>query len=176
MSSVSRKTQATLMVASATFFVSLAVLAGSWYWVDHMQTQLHETKLNTKRIQDEQQQLAALEKLALETKDERARLASYIVPDQGVIAFLSLLENVARQHNVVPATHTIATEPILKDKGFESLVVNISLTGALGDVKKVIAQYEHMPYQIRIDHVSIHAGGEYSASADMAVVVTKMAP
>lgn len=175
---VSNKTKVVLVISGMTFILSSIILGCSWYYIDYLQTQLHETRINTKRIQDEKQQLSALEKLAFETKEERAKLASYIIPDQGVIVFLSLLESTARTQGVSPTTHTIATQLLTGEKGFEELVVNMSLTGALEDIEKVIHLYESMPYQIRIEHVTLHVEGknESSATADMTIVATKMTP
>lgn len=176
MKNLSRKTKIVLVFAGLSLALSLMVLAGSWYWIDHMQTKLHETKVNTKRVQDEQQQLAALEKLALETKEERARLASYILTneDEGAIAFLSELERIARQRGVTPMTNAIATQAISNVNGFDELVVNLGLSGTLVEVKEVIKRYEHMPYQVRIERLALRAGGKDGATAELAIAVTKM--
>lgn len=176
MKNLSRKTKIVVVFAGFSLILSLAALLGSWYWIDLMQIKLHETKLNTKRIADEQQQLVALENLALETKDERARLASYILTneDEAAIAFLSELERIADQRGVAAMTNTIATEAIPDVNVFDELVVNLALVGTLSEVKEVIRRYENMPYQIRIERLSLHSDEEDEAVADLAIVVTKI--
>lgn len=166
------------MVFLAAFFciASLGVLAGGVYFVANLEASLTQIRVDTKRGQDERQQLAALDSLAKNTSDERARLASYIVQDKGVINFLALVESVARAHGVTPNTQSIATAPIAGETLFEELDVTLSLNGSLSNVETVIAQYESLPYQVRIDHVSLGTSGEQGASAELTLIVTKMKP
>lgn len=177
MRALSKKTNITVFLAGMALTLSLLTLVGGWYWIDHMQTKLYETRQNTKRSEDERTQLAGLEKLSLETKEERARLASYIVANQeGVITFLTELETIAKQRGVIPTTNTIGTQPLSSGKDFEELVVTLGLAGPLVEVKEVIRRFERMPYQIRIENVSLRVGGKEGASATLIVVVTKMKP
>lgn len=173
---LTRKARLIFVIAALLCISSLGVLLGGLYFVNNLESSLTQIRVDTKRGQDERQQLAALEALAKSTSDQRARLASYIVPDPGFIDFLALVESVARAHNVTPNTQAITPAPLAGETLFEELNITISLTGSLSNIQAVIAQYENLPYQVRIDRVTMSTGGAQSASADLTLIVTKMKP
>ena len=173
---LTRKARLIFVLAALLCIAAFCVFLGGVYFVTNLESSLTQIRVDTKRGQDERQQLAALEALAKSTSDQRARLASYIVPDPGFIDFLTLVESVARAHGVVPNTQAINSSPLSGEALFEELNVNISLTGSLSNIQAVIAQYERLPYQARIDHVTMSTGGGQGASADLTLIVTKMKP
>lgn len=175
MRQLSKKARLIFFLAVLLCGVSFVLLLLSLYFVTNLESSLTQIRVDTKRGQDERQQLSALELLAKNTSDERARLASYIVPDQGVIAFLALVESVARAHRVVPNTESIATSPLQGEILFEALEVKLSLSGSLPNIQAVIAQYESLPYQVRINDLSMGTGGQ-GGSAELTLIVTKMKP
>ena len=176
MSTLTKKARLILLLALFLCGISFAALLGGLYYVLHLEDSLTQIHVDTKRGQDERQQLSALETLAKNTSAERARLASYIVPDPGFINFLALVESVARAHGVAPTTQTIIAAPIAGEALFEELDVNMSLSGSRSSIETVLEQYENLPYQVRIDHVTISTAGTQDAKADLAFTVTKMKP
>jgi len=176
MRTLTKKARVVVVVALALCAISLTLLLGGLYYVFHLEDSLIQIRVDTKRGQDERQQLSALEALAKNTSTERGRLASYIVQDQGVINFLALVESVARAHGVTPNTQLITPTPLPGETLFENLVVTLSLSGSFEGIQSVIAQYENLPYQVHIEHVGMGTGNGQSATADLSLVVTKMKP
>lgn len=175
MRQLSKKARLLFFIAAVLCAASLALFLGSLYFVTNQEASLTQIRVDTKRGQDERQQLAALELLAKNTSDERARLASYIVPDPGFINFLALIESIARAHHVMPNTQSIVTAPLAGETLFEELDVRMSLSGSLPNIQAVIAQYESLPYQVRIDQLSMSMSGQ-GGSAELTLIVTKMKP
>lgn len=167
-----------LAIAFASFGVlalSMSAFFGGWWWMNQLEKQLHDTKVVAKRGEDERRQFASLESLASDTAIDRARLETYIVADQGVIQFLSELEQIALANNVVPETRTISTAPLEGETIFEKLVVSIGLTGSPASIKEVLRDYERMPYQVRVESFGLH-GASGGAGADVVISATKFTP
>lgn len=168
----------TLLTALASFGVlvlSASAFFGGWWWMNHLERQLHDTKVAAKRGEDERRQFSSLESLAADTAEDRARLETYIVADQAVIQFLSELEQIARANNVRPETKEISTAPIDGETTLERLVVSISLVGASASIKEVVREYERMPYQVRVESFGMH-GASGGAGADVVIGATKFRP
>ncbi|MFM2374018.1 MAG: hypothetical protein RLZZ234_13 [Candidatus Parcubacteria bacterium] len=176
MKSITPRTLIFAALATTAFSISCAVYVGAAYYVNTLEGRLYETKVNTKRAEDERRQLDALKKLVADTQDERARLASYIVEDQAVINFLAEVEGIATARGVKPETRTIATAPIESATLFEDLVVTMNLSGKLTEVKPVIQRIEQLPYQLRIEQGSLQSIDTNSASADIIIIATKKKP
>jgi hypothetical protein len=164
------------LCATIALAVSVLCYAGATYYVNTLEARLYETKVNTKRAEDERRQLDALQALVADTEVDRTRLASYIVSHEGVINFLAEVEGVAKRLGVVPETRTIATADIPNTTLFEGLVVTLNLTGELDAVKKTIHHIEALPYQLRIEQGSISSIDVDSASADIVIIATKKLP
>lgn len=173
---ISSKARLVVLFAAFLCVLSLGGLIGGVYFVLNQESSLRQIRVDTKRGRDERQQLAALDSLAKNTKEARARLASYIVQDQGVISFLALIESIARAHGATPNTQAIDTTPLAGETLFEELVVKISLSGSRLNIEKVIAQYENLPYQVRIGDVSLGTSGVQGGTANLTLIVTKMKP
>jgi|GEM_PF-4257960 len=171
---LTKKARLIMLLAVTLCGLSLSVLLGGVYYVLHLEDALTQIRIDTKRGQDERLQLSALVKLAENTSAERARLKSYLVEDQGVINFLELVESVARAHGVTPNTQAIAPTAVAGEALFEELTVTLSLSGNVTDVQAVIAQYENLPYQVHIEHLSISTGAGQGTTANLMLVVTKM--
>jgi hypothetical protein len=172
---ISKKTLFTALIAFGVFACATGTFFGGWWWINHLEQQLYDTKVAAKRADDERKQFASLEALALDTAADRARLETYIVADQGVISFLAELEQIARAEGVSPETRAISTEPISGETLFEDLVVTIGLRGEAEAVKEVVRRYERMPYQLTIQGFSMH-GASSGTSADLTIRVTKFTP
>jgi hypothetical protein len=164
------------LCATIALSVSMLCYAGAAYYVNTLEARLYETKVNTKRAEDERRQLDALQALVADTEVDRTRLASYIVSHEGVINFLAEVEGVARSLNVVPETRTIATAAIPNATSFEGLAVTLNLSGELDAVKKTIHHIETLPYQLRVEQGSVSSVDTDSASADIVIIATKKVP
>jgi hypothetical protein len=173
---IAPRTLIRIVLATCAVAFALAAYIGAAYYVNTLEARLYETKVNTKRAEDERRQLDALKKLVEETKEERARLASYIVADQKVINFLAEVEGIAAHKGVKPETRTIATAPIPNVTLFEDLVVTMNLSGDLAAVKSVIQRIESLPYQLRIEQGSLRTLDANAVSADIVVIATKNTP
>jgi hypothetical protein len=175
MKRISKKTLVVALVSFGVCVVSTGAFFGVWWWVNHLEQRLHDTKVSAKRAEDERRQYASLAALAGDTAEDRARLETYIVSDSGVIGFLAELEQIAGANAIVPTTRTISTVPLAGDALFEELVVAISLVGSQEGIKEVLRSYERMPYQVRIES-AVMRGTPEEMSAEVTVRVTKFKP
>jgi uncharacterized membrane protein len=176
MKAITLHTIVVALCATIALSVSMLCYAGAAYYVNTLEARLYETKVNTKRAEDERRQLDALQALVADTDADRTRLASYIVSHEGVINFLAEVEGVAKRLNVVPETRTIATAAIPNTNLFEGLVVTMNLTGELDAIKRTIRHIEALPYQLGIEQGSIRSIDSDSANADIIIIATKRLP
>ena len=173
---ISRNTLIAASLSLAMLTGACAVFVGAWYSVERMESALYAARVASKQAEDERMQLAALEKLRNDTADERARLATYVVGDDQVIGYLAEVEGLAKRMGVTPTTREIATRPIEGDAQFEELVVTEFLEGSSAALRDTIKRLETMPYQTRIDSMTLAEPVGGVASAELRLIVTKRAP
>ena len=137
---------------SGLFFIGSAFL----YWgfftqVEQHKMNLHEMRETHARIEQNRGIFAALVTRLEETRGERESLQKHILTQDGVIDFLTLIENIGREQMVQLKTNTIIVRPL--NKTFETMVVNISVEGPYVALVKVLTLFEHVPYQVSIRNV-----------------------
>lgn len=162
-------------ISLSALLLSCGAFLGTWWWINTMEQKLLDTRVSAKQTEEEQKQFASLEKLALDTAEDRARLESYIVPEQNVIEFLSTLEGVVRARGATPEVRSINTQPHTNQNIVEELVVTMGISGSSEKLTQALRAIERMPYQIRIENLSMR-GSREAMRADAVVIVTKATP
>lgn len=162
----------------SAFFCAFATLAGSLYLIERAEGKLIETVATQKRMADEELQYTALQKLALETQEERTELEQYILTESEVINFLSLIERVGSDRGVAATTKAIAVSEIAGATQYELITINLELEGSLPRIQEVIDLYEHLPYQSSVERVTVdRSGGEEGRwRSSLELTVTKLKP
>lgn len=159
---MTHKNTKTIAILGATIFlVSVAVCAGFWYQVLlHKETlKAHMTEVATTKAQKEE--LAALVRTVQATADDRASLKTRILGAEGVIDFLTRVEELGAERGVELKTSALTVVP--QNEVFETLQMTITVTGSYDAVLEVLTLIELIPYQSVISHVSISRGGEGGA-------------
>lgn len=157
-----------------TLLACLLGLAGLLYFLEVRKSDLREmvTQLETKEA--EESQLASLTSLMTETKADRTLLESYVLTEAGVIDFLSSIEGLARRNGLSIETKSVDVAEGGEAAGFETLRVDLDLTGSLPAISRMIVLLENVPQHLLIDNLSltrISDNGEWQAS--VVLFVTK---
>ncbi|QQR64767.1 hypothetical protein IPH92_04380 [Candidatus Kaiserbacteria bacterium] len=141
-----------IAIIGHSFFVGSALLL----WVFFTQVEQHKIHLRElsetyARIEQNRDIFASLVIRLDETRSARESLQKHILPQDGVIDFLTLIENIGREQQVVLKTNTIIVRPL--NTTFETMVVNISAEGSYASLTNTLKIFEHLPYQVSIRNV-----------------------
>ncbi len=141
-----------IAITGGLFFIGSALL----YWGFFHQMEQHKKHLNEMRetyarIEQNRDTFTALVARLDETSDARESLQKRILNEEGVIDFLTLIEGIGREQQVLLKTNTITIRPI--NDAFETVVVSLSAEGSYGALVKVLTLFEHLPYQVSIHNV-----------------------
>lgn len=178
MSRISSKTKATFIASLLALLGALCALSVLLFMIHRADTKLLETITSEKRLDDEEGQYSALQKLAKETEVDREELSAYILSEDEVIDFLSLIEKVGIDAGVSVTTRAIAVTKDESAPAYETVSIDLELEGASDKIRHVIDLYEHLPYQSRIEKISLdRAGGEDDMwRSSVLLSVTKIQP
>ncbi len=87
------------------------------------------------------------------TKDSRAKLASFFVSKESIVSFIEELESLAKQANVVLTMDTPLEEKEAPLSRQASLRLNVKVNGQFSDVMYFVRLIENLPYKIFVDRV-----------------------
>lgn len=147
----SKSTHVIALVGVTVCVASIVVYGFMLREVTQQRTKLSETQALSVKIERQKQSYQSLLTQLADSKDARALLKSRILTDEGVIDFLSLIENAGREHQVVLKTNTITTQPI--NNTFETVVINVSVEGAYAPLVRLLTLFEQLPYQAGLHNV-----------------------
>lgn len=155
---LSNKTKVVGTIALITCVLSVAVLCVLYYAILQKEAAYYEQVAQRALGRATDRQLASLVNLVGDTQAERTELISYVLPSDGVISFLALIEDLGAEQGLVTETKSITVEPLSK-KDFESLTLTLEVRGTYERVQHMLDLIETLPYQIDINTVSIRAEG-----------------
>ncbi len=127
-----------------------------------------------KEEQEHRRSLLVLSESIAKNAEDRMSLQSRVIPEEGVIGFLSFIESLGKEQSVVLTTQSISVEPI--SAMFESLVIHISLQGPYESIIRTVKLLERIPYQATIYNLQIHKeskGGDTLWGGSLELKVTK---
>jgi hypothetical protein len=166
------KTKIIALVSLVLFILSCVLYAGFFYVITLQKARVHDERLRAAEADVQKQALRALEETIQTSADDRKKLKGYILADDSVIEFISLLESTAQEHGVVFTTENLETRPI--DEMFETLVVKVKFSGSFESVLHMLALIETIPLQSNVEAVSFTRDGESDGwSAALTLGVTK---
>jgi hypothetical protein len=151
------------------FLCALAAYALLWYLIDrNLDRAASENALRAQSF-IRGLELSGLEKTLADTAKDRARLASFVVTDDGITEFLALVEGAVRSQGLTASTRAVEIEP--GEGRFESLKLTIAANGGYDELKRLIVLLETMPFSIdmrtvRLDRAS---GNEWTGVFTFAV-------
>jgi hypothetical protein len=154
---------------------SLLLYGGMFYVVNGQKQNLYDARLKAAEAEMQARALSALEETVRRSTEDRAKLQGYILAEESIIDFLSLVEVTAREQGV-KLDPRLEVAPI--DDVFEELRFNMSIDGSFDGVMRMLRIIETLPGQGWVPSVSITRAGEEGATDDMwraviSLVVTK---
>jgi hypothetical protein len=160
------------IVAILIFVAAAGVFGGFLFILSNAKGELAVQQNMVADIQSRQQELSSLVRLVSETEPEREELYSYILQEDGVIDFLTLIESLGRQQGVLLETKGLTVVPI--DDAFEALQVGVSVEGSYESITYLLALFEALPQQSSVEKVSLSQSGQSAAwEAAFTLLVTK---
>ncbi len=133
----------------------------------------------------DQSESATLSGIASSTAPLRARLASFFVPADDVVAFITVLESIGPQSGSAVSIASIDADSLAgRPAGTIGAVrAHIDVHGGWSSVMRALALAERMPYAVSIDHVQLDSssagpanGRSWSLSFDIQADMIVRAP
>lgn len=122
----------------------------SWIVNSH-KAQLHEERLRAAEAEVQARALTALQETVKNSAEDRAKLQGYILSDEAIVDFLSLIERTAKEQGVQLTTNNLTAVPI--DDVFEELQVTVSIEGSFDGVMRMLRILENIPEQSSLPRV-----------------------
>lgn len=151
-------TQRTKITGFAAIMFALMTLVGVavfLFMLSRMNAAFEERQNEVAARQAREQALAALERRVLETEDERAALTNFILPHEGVVDLLSLIELLGVEQHVLLQTQSVDVVPLGGSNEFETLKVTVLATGSYEGVLHILELLEQLPYQSELTSVTM---------------------
>lgn len=117
-----------------------------------------------------QSQAKSLSELVIATAASRARLASFFVPADNVVVFITALESLGPQSGSTVSLATIDADSLTNASAgtVGTVRAHINSIGSWGSVMRALALAERMPYAVSIDHIRLDTSASASASTSAA--------
>ena len=143
-----------IATAGTLFFLgSLIVFLFAFHTVSEEKATFTDLRIARAETKVHQESYAMLVRKLEETSAERASLFLRILREEDVIDLLATIETLGKEQHVTLKTNSLTVEPI--DTSFETLVVNITVTGRYSAVLHVLKILEYLPYQASVGRVQI---------------------
>ncbi len=154
-----RKTKVYAIISAIILLVSVAVVI---MMLAYITSQGEELALQAKEVADysaREQTYRELSLLVDETKKDHEELQTYLLTEEGTINFLTMAENLAKEGEVELVTDVLKVEEKEKSQ-FDTLTITFSTKGMKSRVYSFVKLLETLPYNVRIESISIQAQTE----------------
>lgn len=165
------RTKLIAAIALLMCMVSGAVFGGMIWIISSHKSDVYAARVASKKFEIESRALGELQDTMREEEGRWRELRGFILEDAGVITFLQLTEDLAREQGVTLTTE-LNLAPI--DDTFETLHMSTVVEGSFDGVMQMIRLLENLPYQSQVEQVSLsRVGGEGMWSASLSITVLK---
>ena len=144
------------ILALIFMFVCAGALGGSLFVISHLAGALYDQQVENATIETHEAELDALLRLVEETAEEREELDAYVLAEEDVVTFLSLLGTLGREQGVLLETKSIKSNDV--GGVFEELSIETTMQGSYDSVLYTLALLESLPYQSRLESVALAEG------------------
>lgn len=158
---ITKHTKIVATVALLILLGALIALGVLWYLISVSKEAFAVQQKEIAKAHVHERELASLARLVEESEEERTLLASYMLKEEDVIDFLSLLENMAKEQGVVIEIRSLNVGEI--DDSFEELQVNLTAEGSYEAVHHTLRLLETLAYQSYVGSASISRKGNSNA-------------
>ncbi len=143
--------------------------------VEEHKGSLAEERLNAAKSEAQRKALSTLEATVASSEEGREKLTHFILNDEDIIEFLSLIERTAREQGVTMTTDSLTVNP--HDNIFEELQVTLRVEGSFDGVVRMLRILEALPQQSSIPQITLtrveKEGVNWQASFDLRVTKFK---
>ncbi len=148
------------ILAGVMCLLALCALGGMLYFIEQKDTAYVEAlEARAMRIGTEKE-MESFDALVAETAHDREELAQYMLTEDSIVDFLSLIGGLAQAQGVAAETRSLAVEAIPDDAIFEYLTLQVEVTGSFTAVTEMLPLLESLPYQVHVRAVTVeHPGG-----------------
>lgn len=135
--------------------VAGSLLAYLWFYLEDRGSKLQEDLQTVHNRQRLEREYKVLQEQLEATETERAALVSRVVAgENGTVAFLSLIDEIAAELGVELATEGLNVEKT-DEPGFDKLVVEFSFKGSESQTTKLLKMFETLPYHGRLTKLNL---------------------
>lgn len=145
------------IVTLVFFLASVTALFVLIVVIEQTSVRIHEKEIEQSRNDRFASELSALQRLVRETEEERAEVASYILPSEDVIDFIELIEALGVEQGTELNIQSLSASPLGGE--FEKLDLVISVSGSYESVTYILKLLETLPYQSSISQMQLRAAG-----------------
>jgi hypothetical protein len=163
-----------IAIVSLCFLLgTIAVYAFFFRVVAQHKENLNNERMSAAQAEAQRKALSNLEALVLSSAESRAKLEQFVLRDDDIIEFLSLIENTAREQGVTITTEGLIVSP--QNDLFEKLEASLRIEGSFDGVMRMIRILEVLPQQSSISKMMLSkASVEHSEwQATFVLEVTK---
>lgn len=171
---ITKHTKIIGIIALPTFIVSVVGYGVLSYVILEREAELNEQQQRSVNAQAHVQELVLLKRTAEESNAERAQLESYVLRDEAVIDFLSLIETIGREQGTVLTTQSL--DVTAREGQFEELRIEIGISGTYENIVRALRILETLPYQTHLSSLDFSRGSAGDGtvwSAKTTLFVTK---
>lgn len=150
----------TRIVAIISFLLltgAFAALVGGLFVLEHAERRLQEGKREIAAAQMHEIAMLQLSREFEETALDRAELDAYLLPSDGVVDFLSLIETLGVRQGVLVTT--AALEVIEEGDIHATLRLEVRASGSHDGVLHVLETLESLPYASHVERVDLQTAG-----------------
>jgi hypothetical protein len=159
-----------LIHLGVTFVITVAVCVGYGFWYAALSAKSVAVASLQERIQarTESVKRIALAREALsEIAGDEALMQNYFVPENGVVAFIDILEGKGRAQGVVTNILSVS-QGTAKQPTFE---LSLTLAGTFDAVMRTIGAIEYAPYKLSVTKLLVTQGEVGNWRADLTLLV-----
>lgn len=165
-------TQVSFFITLSFMIFGALVLLGLVYVIEGNAVTLREQVSAIAYTKAQQQERYETERLLDETKEERERLAQFVLTEGSVIDFITNIEALAQSLQLSFNTQTITPEKT-KDTNFDELSMNFDFSGSKPVVEYMISILETTPHHSYIRDLTVRQSeGGAVWNVNLVLVVT----
>ena len=169
-----------LLTSLLVLGISLCVYGGLLYEVNRQDKKVKEQARAHAESVARDQQFAELEKMYIDSEENRKILSEFVVAHEDVAYVLALIEGAARHQGLEARIKSVEVVSIEDVTNFETLNISLELSGAYDKLQAFLPVIESLPYQSEVMNVSLSQTNELGEGVDwrgvLEVAVVKKKP
>ncbi len=154
-------TKKTSVILSVLVLVACAGIYGMYFMISKAGHKVAAYELQQQKLISELEVDRSLKLFLSTSGSDIDKLSSRIIPREGTVSFLEMIEKNARDIGLVASVESVNVgEAPTLPADFEILKLKISTEGSWGDTYRFLSLLETLPYKITINTVEVRQRGE----------------